>query len=269
MGVISVETAAGYERSNHERYSRPRMTSLQIRLDWSTRSTGLLSESRHLISPPPRNSITAIESATRRGEREWGKKGDGGLESRSGAKLTHVDLLVQLVVYNFKQAHNVRMATELHDRDLFFDFVFLAAEVVGDGEMGPRARDPPPLELVEAVCAGVMARHDFDGLGERGAYRSGREGVIRDTHDSNAVLSEIPTFVDGAMLALTDRGTAEVMVQYDTSGGSTGPALAYSVCDADVCGGVKGRAAHDLKIGRVHRVGSIKGGGRVYMRGAR
>jgi hypothetical protein len=37
----------------HERYSRPRMTSLQIRLDWSTCSTGLLSESRLSHCPSP------------------------------------------------------------------------------------------------------------------------------------------------------------------------------------------------------------------------
>lgn len=54
------------------------------------------------------------------------------------------------------------------------------------------------------------------------------------------------------------------MVQYDTSALkiaiATGcPALAYCMCDAHVCGGVKGRASHDLKIGRVHRVGSMKG----------
>lgn len=72
----------------HERYSRPRMMSLQIRLDWSTRSTGLLSESRHLISPPLRNSMTSAESAIE-------KKGREGRRRRMG--LTHVDLLVQLV----------------------------------------------------------------------------------------------------------------------------------------------------------------------------
>jgi hypothetical protein len=65
------------------------------------------------------------------------------------------------------------------------------------------------------------------------------------------------------------------MVQYDTSALkiaiATGcPALAYCMCDAHVCGGVKGRASHDLKIGRVHRVGSMKGekrgerGGLIY-----
>ena len=56
------------------------------------------------------------------------------------------------------------MATKLHDCDLFFDFVLLAPEVVGDGQVRPRARDPFPLELVEPVGAGVVARHDFDSL---------------------------------------------------------------------------------------------------------
>lgn len=59
-----MEEWEGIKGGSHERYSRPRITSLQILLDWSTRSTGLLSESRHLISPPPRNSITVIVSAT-------------------------------------------------------------------------------------------------------------------------------------------------------------------------------------------------------------
>ena len=63
------------------------------------------------------------------------------------------------------------------------------------------------------------------------------------------------------------------MVQYDTSAVlitiATGcPALVYYMRDAHVCGGVKGRATHDLKIGRVHLVGSMKGekrgGGRIY-----
>lgn len=94
------------------------------------------------------------------------------------------------------------------------------------------------------------------------------------THDFNAVLSEIPTLVDCAVLTLTNRGTTEVMVQNDTSAVmiaiATGlPALLYCMCDAHVCGGVKGGAAHDLKIGRVHRVGSMKGeergsGDRIY-----
>jgi hypothetical protein len=74
----------------HERYSRPRITSRQIRLDWSTRNTGLLSESRHLISPPPRNSMTVMIRVSERWRREWGGEG-----------LTHVDLLIQLVVYDF------------------------------------------------------------------------------------------------------------------------------------------------------------------------
>jgi len=64
-----------------------------------------------------------------------------------------------------------------------------------------------------------------------------------------AVLSEIPTFVDGTVLALAHGGTTEVVVQYDTSMvaiATTGPVLVYAVGDAHICGGVKGRAAHDL-----------------------
>src|ERR1700755_1398111 len=96
----------------------------------------------------------------------------------------------------------------------------------------------------------------------------GTEGVVNwreKTHDFDTVLSEIPTFVDCAVLALAHRGTAEIMVQNDASavmiaiadGGC--PALVYCICDAHVCSGVKGRGSHDLKIGRVHRVGSMKG----------
>jgi hypothetical protein len=185
----------------------------------------------------------------------------------------------------------VRVTTELHDCDLFFDFVFLAAEVVGDGQVRPRARDSLPLELVEPVGAGVVARHDFDSLREKrgkgasstnirqGSRRARRnenggggearergrvmEGVWRDemkkeeerregkTHDFNAVLSEIPTFVDGTVLALAHGGTAKVVVQYDTSGemiaiATAGPGLVYAVGDAHIRGRVKGRAAHDL-----------------------
>jgi hypothetical protein len=77
------------------------------------------------------------------------------------------------------------------------------------------------------------------------------------------------------VLALADRWTSEIMVQNDTSAVlitiATGcPALVYRMCDAHVCGWVKGRGAHDLKIGRVHLVGSMKGekrgvrGGRIY-----
>jgi hypothetical protein len=60
----------------------------------------------------------------------------------------------------------VRVATEFHYCDLFSDFIFLAAEVFGDGQVRPRARNPLSLELVEAVGAGIVARHDFDGLRE-------------------------------------------------------------------------------------------------------
>ncbi len=56
------------------------------------------------------------------------------------------------------------MATELHDSDLFSYFVLLAAEVVSDGQVGARAWDALPLELVEAVCARVVARDDLDSL---------------------------------------------------------------------------------------------------------
>ena len=85
--MISFERAVGYDKNDHARYSKPSMTSLQIRLDWSTRSTGLFFESRHLISPPPRNSMTILESAT--------------CQSGQTVELTHVDLLVQLVIYDF------------------------------------------------------------------------------------------------------------------------------------------------------------------------
>ena len=77
------------------------------------------------------------------------------------------------------------MATELHDGDLFSDFVLLAAEVVGDGQMRPRARDALPLELVEAVGARIVARHDLDSLhaGSKAIWRKGGEGggiVVRE-----------------------------------------------------------------------------------------
>lgn len=70
------------------------------------------------------------------------------------------------------------MATELHDGDLFSDFVLLAAEVVGDGQMRPRARDALPLELVEAVGARIVARHDLDSLhaGSKAIWRKRGEG---------------------------------------------------------------------------------------------
>jgi hypothetical protein len=65
----------------------------------------------------------------------------------------------------------MRVATEFHDCDLFFNFVLLAAEVVGDGQVGPRAWDALPFELVETVGARIVARHDLDGLrSERAAY---------------------------------------------------------------------------------------------------
>ena len=72
------------------------------------------------------------------------------------------------------------MATELHDGDLFSDFVLLAAEVVSDGQVRPRARDALPLELVEAVGAGIVARHDLDSLHASGKaiWRKRGEGRI-------------------------------------------------------------------------------------------
>jgi hypothetical protein len=77
------------------------------------------------------------------------------------------------------------------------------------------------------------------------------KGRLRKTHDFDAVLSEIPTFEDGTVLALAHGGATEVVVQYDTPGLMTaiatgGPALLYSVGDAHIRGRVKGRAAHDL-----------------------
>lgn len=137
------------------------------------------------------------------------------------------------------------MATELHDGDLFSDFVLLAAEVVGDGQMRPRARDAFPLELVETVGARVVARHDLDSLqmpsgshtcqqtsshsscikatwwkrwgGEKCVVRvrvmkKGEEGDWCATHDFDAILREIPAFVDGTMLSLAHGGSAEVMI---------------------------------------------------------
>jgi hypothetical protein len=75
------------------------------------------------------------------------------------------------------------MATELHDSDLFSDFVLLAAEVIGDGQMRPRARYALPLQLVETVGARIMARHDLDSLhaNSKAMERKGRgeeEGKI-------------------------------------------------------------------------------------------
>jgi len=56
------------------------------------------------------------------------------------------------------------VTAEFHDGDLLFYFVLLAAQVVCERQVRSRARDLFPLELVEAVCAGVVSRHDFDGL---------------------------------------------------------------------------------------------------------
>jgi hypothetical protein len=78
------------------------------------------------------------------------------------------------------------MATELHDSDLFSYFVLLAAEVVSDGQVGARAWDALPLELVEAVCARVVARDDLDSLqtsvlsayNEKNQHPSGKVALI-------------------------------------------------------------------------------------------
>lgn len=67
------------------------------------------------------------------------------------------------------------MTAEFHDGDLLFYFVLLATEVVGDRQVRPRARDVSPLELVEAVGARVMPRHDLDSL------RKGRWGKKKKT----------------------------------------------------------------------------------------
>jgi hypothetical protein len=109
---------------------------------------------------------------SQRRERKMMIKGGMGVE----AKLTHVDLLVQLIIYDLYQAYDVGMATELHDSNLFFNFVFLATKVIGDGQMRPRAWNPLPLELVEPVGAGVVARHNFDSL------REDREGGAQYQH---------------------------------------------------------------------------------------
>ena len=122
------------------------------------------------------------------------------------------------------------MATELHDGDLFSDFILLAAEVIGDGQMWPRARYALPLQLVETVGARIVARHDLDSLhasskamqrkgrGRGGGSKENRGEIKRKeqgkkkTHDFDTILREIPAFVYGAVLALTHGGPAEVMI---------------------------------------------------------
>ena len=117
------------------------------------------------------------------------------------------------------------MATKLHDCNLFSDFVLLTSEVLGDGQVRPRARDPLPLELVEAVRARIVARHDFDSLREEEKVydifqqwerkkKVGR-GIKRKkikTYDLDIVLSEIPAFVNGAVLTFSYGRPAEVVV---------------------------------------------------------
>jgi hypothetical protein len=44
--------------------------------------------------------------------------------------------------------------------------------------MWPRARDSLPLELVETIGAGVMARHDFDSLREKHIGQQGGMDVV-------------------------------------------------------------------------------------------
>jgi hypothetical protein len=56
------------------------------------------------------------------------------------------------------------MTTKLHNGDLFFDFVLLTTEVIGDGQMWARTWNPLSLELVETIRTGVMAWYDFDSL---------------------------------------------------------------------------------------------------------
>jgi hypothetical protein len=64
------------------------------------------------------------------------------------------------------------------------------------------------------------------------------------------------------VLAFAYRGPTQVIVQYDTSAVMiAGSALLDGVRDAHICGRVKGMVAHDLEIGRVHCVGSMKGDG--------
>jgi hypothetical protein len=74
------------------------------------------------------------------------------------------------------------------------------------------------------------------GCGE--IKRDEKEGSGK-THDFSIVLSEIPTMIDGAVLALAHGGAAKVMVQYDTPAemiaiAAVGPALAYRMGDAHI-----------------------------------
>jgi len=62
------------------------------------------------------------------------------------------------------------------------------------------------------------------------------------------------------VLSLAHGGTAQIVVEYETSGlVVVGPALVHGVGYAHVCGGIKGKTGvHDLETGRVHRGGSMK-----------
>ena len=84
----------------------------------------------------------------------------------------------------------------------------------------------------------------------------------RETHDFDIVASEIVAFVNCAVLTLAHRGTAQIVVQNETSTALVvaGPALLDGVGNAHVCSGIKGKmAVHDLETGRVHRGRSMKG----------
>ncbi len=87
------------------------------------------------------------------------------------------------------------------------------------------------------------------------------------THDFNAALREIPALLYGVMLALAHGGPAEEMVQDEADAcavaiGRAHAGLVHGVRDAHVGGRVERRVAHGLEIGRIHRVGSMKGRGR-------
>jgi hypothetical protein len=76
------------------------------------------------------------------------------------------------------------------------------------------------------------------GVGGGEMKRDEKEGREK-THDFSTVLSEIPTMIDGAVLALAHGGAAKVMVQYDTPTeviaiATVGPALAYGMGDAHI-----------------------------------
>jgi hypothetical protein len=47
----------------------------------------------------------------------------------------------------------MRMAALFHDRNLFADFMFAAGEVIGNGEVVPRLRQPSFSQLFELVLS--------------------------------------------------------------------------------------------------------------------